>query len=349
VSVFTVTESPNFVSGVYSRPYLVRNAGTVAVYLGQDASLAVGAHSISMPPGSTLNWSGETQLWACTAPGETSTLEVLYTGDSAFTPGPTTVNANITPVSDNLFYQSLNPSAFVYQSPWIDVLDYQTMILEVVSIIAAGSPYDGESDLMVQIQWSTNSSGITTYEPDYIGAAGAGSTRYQFPVISRYVQFTIRRKNAAIQLQLVNIKLNGVGYVLPEQYRCHPEPFAYDTSQFTALNFPVNYSEYQYAGMFSVSGNMAAVRNGFVPVPHTAGTTSIGWGRIIQANTGGTAIALGVMQSAALQYSFRRALTAAAVLEFEGLSFQLPRWPIALQVQTVNAATVTSYIMNYSA
>lgn len=127
MSVFPVTEHANKISGVFSRPYLVKNAGLKTVYLGQDSSLTVGTQAISMNPGGTLNWAGDTtELWALCAPGETSTLELLYTGDSAFTPGPTSVSIfsdteelynattnfpigpiNILPVTDVSLYSSL--------------------------------------------------------------------------------------------------------------------------------------------------------------------------------------------------------------------------------------------------
>lgn len=100
--VFPVAPSPNKISGIFTRPYLVKNGGVKTVYLGQDSSLTVGTQSISLPAGGSLNWSGETELWACTAPGETSNLEILYTGDSAFVPGPSQVDATITdPVTIN--------------------------------------------------------------------------------------------------------------------------------------------------------------------------------------------------------------------------------------------------------
>lgn len=346
MSVFIVTPTPNLVSGPYSRPYLVRNAGTAVVYLGQDSSLAVGAHAISMPGGSTLNWSGDTQLWAMTAAGESSTLEILYTGDSAFTPGPTNVNATIVPVVDNLFYQSVDPAAFSYQSPWVDVLDYQTMVVEVSALVAGGSVYNGESDIRVTVEWSTTASVVTSYESEVFGAAGSGFTNYRFPVVARFVRFTITRKNPVIQLQVINFKVNGLNYVLPSRYMCVPERSSYDLSQFGALNQPAYADDYIRSGSLNLTGTMAATRNAFAPIPHVAGPVNFGWGRIVQVGAGSGTMQFGILDGTQISFAFRGATIAAGALEFLGVTTFLPKWPVALQVQTSGAATLSSFILN---
>lgn len=346
MSVFLVTQNANKVSGIFTRPYLVRNGGDKTVYLGQDSSLSPGNQSISMPPGSTLNWSGDTDLWACTDIGESSNLEVLYTGDSAFTPGPTDVNATINPILDNLFYISVTPTDFSYQSPWVDVRDYQTLVVQIEALLAGGNIYNGDSDIRIEVEWSTTPSVITSYATETFGAAGAGTTSYRFPVIARYARFTITRKNTLIALQTINFKVNGLNYVLPARYFCIPEPTAYDLTQFGAYNQPGNSDDYIRSGSFSVSGSMAAVRNAFAPIPHVAGPANFGWGRLVQVGAGGSTLQFGILSGTAISFAFRGALAAAGVAEFLGVTTFLPKWPIAIQVQTSGAATLSSWILN---
>lgn len=93
MTVRQITTTPGFQSGVFSRPYLVRNSGDTTVYLGQDSSLTVQTRNISLPAGASLNWEGETELWAMVESG-VGELEVLYDANSAFTPGPTSVGIN---------------------------------------------------------------------------------------------------------------------------------------------------------------------------------------------------------------------------------------------------------------
>lgn len=93
MTVHQVTDVAKFVSGIYTRPYIVKNSGDNTVYLGQDSSLTVTTRAFSLPAGSTLNWSGTTELWAVTDIGLIAELELLYTGENSFSPGPSTVFA----------------------------------------------------------------------------------------------------------------------------------------------------------------------------------------------------------------------------------------------------------------
>lgn len=90
---FITAERPAFVSGIYTRPYTVRNAGSKDVYLGQDSSLTVGTRSITLTRGATMQWSGDTELWAICAPGEETSIEYIYEGASSVTDG-----ANVTEI-----------------------------------------------------------------------------------------------------------------------------------------------------------------------------------------------------------------------------------------------------------
>lgn len=90
-----VTDRATWQSGTFTRAYIVKNSGDTTVYLGQDSSLTVATRAFSLPSGSTLNWAGDTELWAVTDAGAQGELEVLYDASSAFTPGPDKVTATI--------------------------------------------------------------------------------------------------------------------------------------------------------------------------------------------------------------------------------------------------------------
>lgn len=93
MTVYNVRDTPDMISGVFTRPYIVKNSGAAVIYLGQDSSLTVETRAFSLPSGSTLNWSGSTELWAVTDTDKLGELEVLYTGENSFSPGPSTVTA----------------------------------------------------------------------------------------------------------------------------------------------------------------------------------------------------------------------------------------------------------------
>lgn len=226
------------------------------------------------------------------------------------------------------------------------MLAYQTMIVEVTALLAGGAIYDGSSDIRIQVEWSTTPSVVTAYSTEGFGAAGAGTTNYRFPVIARYVRFTITRKNPLIALQTINFKVNALNNVLPSRYFCNPEPSAYNLSNFGAFNTPPNADDYELAGSFSVSGNMAAARNAFAPIPHVAGSANFGWGRLVQVGAGSSTMQFGILDGTAISYAFRVTLVAAGTSEVLGVTTFLPKWPIAVQVQTAGAATLSSWILN---
>ena len=94
MSAYPVGPVPNNLSSIYTQPYMIRNSGSVPVYLGQDSSLSPGTRSITLDPGAALMWSGETELWAVTDAGTTSEVELLFTGSGSFIPGPSTVSVS---------------------------------------------------------------------------------------------------------------------------------------------------------------------------------------------------------------------------------------------------------------
>jgi len=345
--VYPVTEVAKFITGTNVQAYIVKNSGSETVYLGQDSSLTVETRAFSITPGGVLQWPGDsTEIWAVTEAGKVSELELLYNSQATYIPGPDSVS--VKPVLDNLFYVSVTPSDKIYQSGWVEVLPYQTLVIETVALAQGGAIYNGESDIRIRVEWSTTASVVTSYESEIFGAPGIGSCNYRMPVVSRFVRFTISRKNTSIDLQTINFKVNGLNYPVPTRYMSIPEPTAYDLSQFGAYNQPVGYADdYIRAGSFSVNGSMANTRNGFAPIPHIAGMASWGWGRMVMTGTGTATTQIGILTSTAISFAMRKVINAAGTLEWEGLSFALPKWPVAIQVQTSGAsAALASWIAN---
>lgn len=83
---------PNQLSGIYSDPYVIRNDGVFDVYLGQDSSLTPGTRELTLTPGSTTTWNGQTELWALCNRGEAVEVELIFTADMSFSPGPKIVD-----------------------------------------------------------------------------------------------------------------------------------------------------------------------------------------------------------------------------------------------------------------
>lgn len=185
MTVRVVTDKAQFQSGVFSRPYLVRNSGATTVYFGQDSSLTPATRAVSLPPGSSLNWQGSTELWAVCATGQTGELEIMQDANSAFTPGPSTVNiAGTVPVSGSVDTSGsnvnvsgsvttnlpvvtlLNVSSITYAAGAVyksfnngnllDVSPYQTLRI-VVSSNNIGPLTSIEYGYRIAIQWFSNS------------------------------------------------------------------------------------------------------------------------------------------------------------------------------------------------
>lgn len=135
--VYPVTDSAKFISGTFIRPYIVKNSGDETVYLGQDSSLTVATRAFSLPVGSTLNWSGDTELYAVTDAGVTSEIELLFTGENSFTPGPSTVqNRSITDVTtlatgSRAIAGTPGGQLTFTPSGLYDVSDYSSVLLDV--------------------------------------------------------------------------------------------------------------------------------------------------------------------------------------------------------------------------
>ncbi|QOI67171.1 hypothetical protein SEA_MUFFINTHECAT_27 [Microbacterium phage MuffinTheCat] len=174
---WTITNRPNLLSGVYAQPYLIRNAGSVDVLLGQDSSLAPGSQSLTLSPGSTFQWSGESELWAMTVTG-TSSLETMQTAGSVFTPAPANVNLNpgATVGLDPSSTVGLNPGSSVGLTPGTSV---DTNIPAVpypvidVTLSASNTTYRPVDTLAVSglssMTFSIQNVNVGSYNPDDLG------------------------------------------------------------------------------------------------------------------------------------------------------------------------------------
>lgn len=106
---FGVGDTPVQISQTGTQEALIQNVGNVPVYLDAYSSVSSVNHGLSIAPLSSVNWGAGRDLWAVCAPGQDSSLTVLYgatgtalsevsavvTGDvTATVTGP--VDANIT-------------------------------------------------------------------------------------------------------------------------------------------------------------------------------------------------------------------------------------------------------------
>lgn len=116
---FGLGDTPVQISQTGTQEALIQNTGNVPVYLDSISAVSSANHGLAIAPLSSVNWAQGRDLWAVCAPGQTSSLTVLYgatgtalsevsavvTGDvTATVTGP--VDANITnatvPVSGNV-------------------------------------------------------------------------------------------------------------------------------------------------------------------------------------------------------------------------------------------------------
>lgn len=72
--------SPVRVSQASTDAGLIRNTGNSAVFLDKYSSVTSANYGLELQPFDSVNWSGS-DLWAVSAPGDTSTLSVLYGAD----------------------------------------------------------------------------------------------------------------------------------------------------------------------------------------------------------------------------------------------------------------------------
>lgn len=146
-------ERPSFVAGVYTRPFLIKNSGNATVYLGQDSSLTVASRAFSIAPGGTLNWEGKTELWAIADKGSVSEMEVLYTGNTSSTPGPSIVG------SRNVWKRVVDVSTTVvpplgYLDYTVDdVTNYSTLQINIRGEYIDGNTPNMNYPVRVIIQW----------------------------------------------------------------------------------------------------------------------------------------------------------------------------------------------------
>lgn len=148
-----IGERPSFVAGVYTRPFLIKNSGNATVYLGQDSSLTVASRAFSIAPGGTLNWEGKTELWAITDKGSTSEMEVLYTGNTSSTPGPSIVG------SRNVWKSVVDvtgvtvPVLELLSYAVADVTNYSTLQVNIRGEYLNGATPNMDYPIVVAIQW----------------------------------------------------------------------------------------------------------------------------------------------------------------------------------------------------
>lgn len=119
---------PTQVASSYATQFLVKNAGPNTVYLSQYPSVTATDYDTSVPAGASLNWSGKSDLWGVCATGQTTVLEILYQGNTAFVPAaPTSSETSSVAVISNLAFktllpvQQISPGSHSYTSPVIDV------------------------------------------------------------------------------------------------------------------------------------------------------------------------------------------------------------------------------------
>jgi len=185
--VYPVGTSPTFVTGVYSRPYIVKNSGDVTVYLSQSSALSISgnAYEFSLPAGSTLNWSGETELWAAVVAGGTGQLELLFTGENSFTPGPSVIS--IRSDVDVLTQVSTTDPVFSYDNNKLS--SYNTLY---VNLYFTGTPSGANNLECVTILLTFTDAVGALYVRRY-RAYGyfQGTTSWAIPIESGRVSITI--------------------------------------------------------------------------------------------------------------------------------------------------------------
>lgn len=197
--VYGINDSPKFISGTYTRPYIVKNSGDNPVYLGQDSSLTVPTRAFSLPAGSTLNWSGDTELWAVTDGGLTGELELLFTGENSFTPGPSNLKlSSAITLLDTISLPYIGGASSVSKLGLpVEVSDYSSIILIVSNstssatdgalastnyITLTATMYDLSAVLGqdVEAQWLLASSNFTT-----VGNPISKPSSLQIPVTNK--------------------------------------------------------------------------------------------------------------------------------------------------------------------
>jgi len=338
MSVVPVDSSATFVSGTFTRPYLVKNSGKETIYLGQDSSLSVIARAFSLPAGSTLNWSGETELWAITDTGLASELEILYTGENSFTPAPGTVISRLANAPTLLgTFTEIRPvgagsTARLYPAagePLIDVSAFSSIFIgiRIFHGFIPLTPLVGNY-IKASIKFSdTVSAGAgipVQYAPEWLMVTNQGITEssdqsIQVPVKRAYVGLALEMvKGVTVNPVEIEVTVFGTNEVLSEP--------AY-TSQGDGMNgtIPEN-------GIFTV---LAPTGDQSYPLATKNSTTFFAYGR----QTGANECFLGI--NAYRAGAIRQLLVASTNVNFlsQVRELKLPMLPIIL-TSTNGASTV---------
>lgn len=304
--VYPVGPRAAFVSSVYSQKYIVKNTDPQnTVYLGQASDLTIPTRAFSLPPGSTLNWSGETELWAMTDPGKTAEIELLYTGENSFSPGPSVVSLKNTAavLVDNTAGITVGNGTYpIYAG---STGDASTISVRVDATLSA-TPFITSAIAQLQVAWLADD-GVTIVSYDWCYFWSGGLLDWKIPVRGSYmtIQLTVA---GGIQTSLPNVfahsALLGRLYYQEPPKGIQPSAACTLVAQPTALSNQygfvltktaansVNIPIASYAGdanMYWETGGVAGPHQGVIGTfPTTAGLNNSGIAiarRIDTANT----------------------------------------------------------------
>lgn len=212
------TNRPQQISGPYSNAYLVKNDGNDTIWLGQDSSLSPTSYSVLLAPGSSMNWSGTTELWAIAA-SSGQTLAWFYDGTGAFTPGPSVVTAitsnrigTIIPKTTYLIPASSNNTVFSHA----DSSAYSALLFRVGDSVTNNANATRDS-IRFAINW---------YDSDGVYVTSDEFTES----LTGIVEYTIEVKGDSFDVQTTNafaatslpISVRGTTLALPERYYHQP-------------------------------------------------------------------------------------------------------------------------------
>lgn len=228
MSVRQVTANPVQVSGVFSDPYVVRNSGTVPVYIGTDSSLSVATRSSTVDPGGTVTWeSNGMSLWAVTDPGLTGELEMIYNSKFASTPGPSTVNignkVNVIPASRafdvavvDMSFTSNQFSTLLPLTKTGALDGMATLFFRLTTYASVPDSYSIPNYSVVMLEWFNEDESTGAVVQQQFSINPDSQLLYRIPVIADRLRVNMFNQTGSVT---VNLYIGATSVVLPSEYR----------------------------------------------------------------------------------------------------------------------------------
>lgn len=263
--VVPIGATPVQVSGVFSSDYQIVNVGSETVYLGQQSAVSTENYGVPLAPLASLRWSGSSELWGVCESGKESRISLLYSADSVFTPGPSTVSVGVE--IEELVTQSFNPPHATTYTKLLTLADLGTAKSISVKFNGDPGPLPPHPVHRIIINWNDDS-GLYTLQQDSALIAQAGSIVWNVPRRSNRAAIIVYFAdiNTSSQLLIYSSSLEIESF----QHRYNPDFYYVESGVNPSMpSFTPALDALAFAAKGTITGNYV------LGVPHYAGLASL--------------------------------------------------------------------------